>query len=79
MADVNSDDLIEKLDRLQKTVWDIDEKTRRNLESISRQQIDIAEIMNTLSVIKEKLVKLENGLMNIKDIKEVANDRKGNN
>lgn len=72
------DDLIEKLDLLQKTVWDIDEKTRRNLGSISIQQIDIAEIMKTLSVMGKRLVKLENGLMNIKDMKEVANDRKDN-
>ena len=71
MAAVNSDDLIEKLDLLQKTVWDIDEKTRHNLLSIVEQQIELSEIRTALSAIKEKLDKLDIKMGDLKKEKEV--------
>ena len=73
MAAMNSDDLIERLDLLQKTVWDIDEKTRHNLLSIAEQQIELSEIRTGLSAIKEKLDRLESEIKTLSGKKEDKN------
>ena len=61
----NSDDLIDRVDNIQKTVWDVDEKVRRNLESIAWQQIEIAENRNTLDFIRKDLALLRNELRDL--------------
>lgn len=61
----NSDDLIERIDNIQKTVWDVDEKVRRNLESIAWQQIEITENRNTLDFIRKDLTLLWNELRDL--------------
>ena len=65
MAIHNSDDLIERIDNIQKTVWDVDEKVRRNLESIAWQQIEISENRNTLDFIRKDLTLLWNELRDL--------------
>ncbi|MBN4081218.1 hypothetical protein JYT44_02515 [Caldithrix abyssi] len=57
-SDMNPECLTRKINQLQKTVWDIDEKSKRNLESVSKQQLDIAEVKNSLALLKDKIEKL---------------------
>lgn len=73
MKDVSDEDIVEKFDLLQKIVWDIDEKTRRNIEIIAEQQLEISEIRISLRLIKEKLDKLETEISILKKDKEVKN------
>lgn len=71
MAGIDNGDIIEKLELLQKTVWSIDEKTRRNLESIAKQQLNIAQVKKTLESVYEKLAKLETEIRDLSKAEEV--------
>lgn len=74
MKYVSDDDIVEKLDLLQKIVWDIDDKTRRNIEIIAEQQLEISEIRSSLRLIREKLDSLETEISILIKDKEVKND-----
>ncbi len=58
MKEMNFEDIVARLDLLQETVLSIDEKSRRNLESISKQQLDIADVKNSLALLKDKMEKI---------------------
>ncbi len=61
----NSDDFVEKIQNLQRIVWDIDEKVKRNLEAVAEQQLDIVEIKSSLEVVEKELTKLKDKFENL--------------
>lgn len=71
MAEMNFEDIVAKLDLLQETVLSIDEKSRRNLESIARLQIEVAEIKGQFEFVRKELQNLGNEINELTKPEEV--------
>lgn len=63
---MSTNDIATKLDSLQKTIWDVDEKTIRNLESIAAQQLTISKIKSSLDLVKKELKRIKHDMISYK-------------